>query len=523
MLTPTKALAITAPVFLFLAALAPDARACGGCYHRASETESTVVTGHRMVLSVSPTQTVLWDQIEYDGDPSEFAWVLPVKKGARVELATDAWFETLDAATTVNVVSPRLDCAPAPGVSNGGGCGSSSSFRGLAALSSGEGSNDSSNPSNPSNPSEPVTVLHRGTVGPYETVTLATDTPGALNLWLEAHTYAVDKDVQPIIDAYVAEGFDFIALRLLPDKGVRAMKPVRVVSPGASTTLPLRMVAAGTGAFVGISLFVITEGRFATKNFPGSVVPAKDLSWDHLTLDSNYAALRKAALDSEKGRTWLTSYAKLGALLSPVANPTSFGAVRYSSAKGFVDTIGEAYINQAIKNGDSGPTACSASPETYADGSVVVVDPCPPGAPEPSECPAVQENELDARGLACGDADDLAVALTGLHPRDVWLTRLDAFLPRAALATDLELSPAADQSMVQNWLSPAKVENEAEACRQALESESSFVFPLGRGISGGPSRGGPPRGVTVALIAVGLSLLAGMRRAQRSARAAVRG
>ncbi|HLM72042.1 MAG TPA: DUF2330 domain-containing protein, partial [Polyangiaceae bacterium] len=112
---------IAAPLF------APrDAHACGGCYHRPSETESTVVTGHRMVLSVSMTQTVLWDQIEYAGDPSEFAWVLPVKKGARVEVATDAFFEALDAATTVSVVSPPLDCAPAPGVS-GGGCGADES------------------------------------------------------------------------------------------------------------------------------------------------------------------------------------------------------------------------------------------------------------------------------------------------------------------------------------------------------------------------------------------------------------
>jgi hypothetical protein len=56
------------------------AEACGGCFVQPSE--RTVVTDHRMALSISTTQTVLWDQIRYSGDPAEFAWVLPVRAGA---------------------------------------------------------------------------------------------------------------------------------------------------------------------------------------------------------------------------------------------------------------------------------------------------------------------------------------------------------------------------------------------------------------------------------------------------------
>ena len=53
---------------------------------------------------------------------------------------------------------------------------------------------------------------------------------------------------KPIIDAYTSEGFDFIALRLRPNVGVRAMRPVRVTAPGADTQMPLRMVTAVVGA-----------------------------------------------------------------------------------------------------------------------------------------------------------------------------------------------------------------------------------------------------------------------------------
>src|SRR3989442_1313170 len=89
-----------------------DAHACGACFHEMNQPETTVVTGHRMAVSISPVQTVLWDQVKYAGNPAEFAWVLPVKPGAYIELSNDAWFEALDAATSTRVVPPQLNCAP---------------------------------------------------------------------------------------------------------------------------------------------------------------------------------------------------------------------------------------------------------------------------------------------------------------------------------------------------------------------------------------------------------------------------
>src|SRR5690349_18117425 len=81
-----------------------DSRACGGCFSGGGE--STLVTGHRMALSISTERTVLWDQIQYQGAPEEFAWVLPVKPGATIDLASDAFFEALDTATVATVTRP---------------------------------------------------------------------------------------------------------------------------------------------------------------------------------------------------------------------------------------------------------------------------------------------------------------------------------------------------------------------------------------------------------------------------------
>ena len=54
-----------------------DAKACGGCFQPPTQTV-TDITDERMLLAVSPTQTTLYDQIEYAGNPASFAWVLPI-------------------------------------------------------------------------------------------------------------------------------------------------------------------------------------------------------------------------------------------------------------------------------------------------------------------------------------------------------------------------------------------------------------------------------------------------------------
>src|SRR6185503_20261287 len=87
-----------------------DAHACGGCFHPEDQARTTVVTAHRMALSISQDQTVLWDQVQYAGEPQDFAWVLPVKAGAYIEVGTDAWFETLDAATSTRVLQRAQSC-----------------------------------------------------------------------------------------------------------------------------------------------------------------------------------------------------------------------------------------------------------------------------------------------------------------------------------------------------------------------------------------------------------------------------
>jgi hypothetical protein len=435
---------------LALAALATtdDAHACGGCFHQEETNPNqppqvSMVTSHVMALSISAQQTVLWDQVQFSGAPEDFAWVLPVRPGAYLELGSDAFLETLDAATRPRVSPPPLDCSNDVGcagrpqsamrASPGMSAFACSAGEGVAA----EGVSDE--------PPDPVTVVHQGSVGPYETVTLHADVPGVLTTWLQDNGYAIASDVQPVIDDYQAEGFDFIALRLAPDQGEQQMKPVRIVIPGAVVSLPLRMVAAGTGANVALTLFVLGEGRWAARNFPNVAIDPAQLDWDFDFAASNLDALETQLLAEFNNRAWLTSYAYPHTLLSPVSNPVNLLPTRYRVGAIETTTIAAAFAQQALRNGETNDIAgCLEGFVEHAKSDATVAPSCD-GTCE------VPDNFIDAGELSCGDADDLAVALTGMRPRDVWITRLDANMPRWALAEDLDLEASGSQLRVAHW------------------------------------------------------------------------
>lgn len=430
------------------------ATACGGCF--SPPTENTVVDGHRMAFAISKTQTVLWDQFNYSGDPKEFAWVLPVRPGTRVELSHDEFIAALEAATQPIIVAPA---SPNNG-GGGGGCGSATS------LASNYGSS----------PGDSVIVVSQQVVGPYEVVTLKATDPKALTNWLTAHGYAIPPAIQPTLDAYVKEGFDFIALRLLPNKGVSAMKPVRVVSPGADVTLPLRMVAAGIGAKVGVVLYVLGEGRYEAANYPNVTVDFANLTWDSTQNRSNYNELVTAALAGGDGRGWFTEFADYA--FNQRYNKFT-GAVGPSSG---LPTLESAYAS-AIPGScttnpfDAGTLKDSGGmPDGSGDGSSDAAAPPDAGAPLDAGLPPAPNNDCTF--------DDITVATTGMTRSDVWISRLRANLPATVLSVDLKLQASASQTQL-DGIHQASAPSHGDGCTTARTTDDNgTVITVGVGALG---------------------------------------
>lgn len=430
----------TALAALFVTLAPRPAAACGGCFAPPPvDASPSLVTSHRMAFAVSPTRTVLWDQFAYTGDPKDFSWVLPVRPGAYVEESTDAWFEALEAFTVPRVLSPPLSCARSD---ESFSCGSSSSDSLAASGSAG-----------PVNGG--VTVVHQGTVGPYETVTLNSTNPNALVAWLTQHGYVVPPNIEPIIDAYVAEKFDFLALRLAPGQGISQMSPVRVVTPGGDWELPLRMVAAGVGSFVGITLFVIGEQRFSMPDLPMLTINPADLVFDFADGTSNYLELRSARLAANEGRTFLTTFARRGAFHEPSQLPSG-GTANFRTQNNFqpISTLGELYFAQAAENDDTFASCFSALAQL--DSTLPVVESCDPLDPN---CTPPPPSALPSSSFRCEPWTDLEAAMIGMHPNQVWLTRLEMNLPATALDADCVVEPAASQAPVSNFLQATRMKN----------------------------------------------------------------
>ena len=346
-----------------------------------------------------------------------------------------------------------------------------------------------------------VQILSQSVVGPYETVTLRATDPSALRKWLTSHAYAIPAAIGPTIDAYVAESFDFIALRLRPDCGERSMQPVRIVTQGADPTLPLRMVAAGIGARVGLTLYVISEGRWQPQNFPHAEVEPRSILWDRTQNKSNYEPLVQGLMAASEGRTWVTEYAKKPQLFTTYdpryGSSLPPGYTATGSGTGATPGLADTYYSQcrsaaAGASTGSGSAAPSAQPFTPcrngADAGicrerresrrtrVTRVTRRDAGDAAADDAGDVDASDLDAGGDggaetdsgaqssydsgafrppptagSCLYLDDLDVAMRGLHPQDVWVTRLRASLPAGALAAgDLRLEAASEQSDVVN-------------------------------------------------------------------------
>jgi hypothetical protein len=415
-------------------ALESDARACGGCF---IPTENpTVVTDHRMILSVSKDQSTLYDQIKYSGSPSSFAWVLPISGTVEVGLSADIVFQALDGMTQTRISPPPQNCPPPPD------CGG----RGLnaSAPSAGGGAEDSNGG---------VTVTKREVVGPYETVQLKATTPGALASWLATNGFNVPADVQPVVDKYVTENFDFLALKLVPGKTVQDMRPVRVTTKGASSVLPLRMVAAGTGSTVGIGLWVVSEGRYETQNFPSFVIPTSDIAWDWSQNKSNYTEIRAQKTTAGGGKAWEVE----------------------SSISLQPSIVENAVTNGYFYTGGPGGGPVGSDPEAQAQQAYLpVTDP---------QTNAVIKTAQEVR------AEDLATLFHGTPSTTARVTRLRADLAHAALDADLVMTASADQSELSNVRQLTKELNEP-LCPVYSGCETAGTAPRSEAIARANAAGG---------------------------------
>ena len=419
-----------------------SAAACGGCFTpqpppNITESES-VITDEKMILSISMSQTTLYDQINYSGAPSSFAWVLPIKGSVTVGLSADILFQTINSLTATTITSPNANCPAPPNCgSGGGGCGSSgsssASFSAEPAAAGDEGGGS-------------VTVTSQSQVGPYEQVQLHSTDGSALTNWLTSHGYQIPASTDPIINSYVKQGFDFLALKLVPGEGVQSMQPVRVTSQGAAPSLPLHMVAIGTGPTTGITIWVIADGRWAPSNFPTFTIADSELAWDWATSSSNYETLRLSKEAAYNGTGWqvessleLSQYTITQTLAQNIEYDANGATGGYAPA-----TSGGAPASDAGLASDASADAGEAIDASADAGEAIDAS---------AEEDAGTGPEFDAGyglELSAAAETDLAVLFNGIAAPNVRITRMRSDIAQSALSVDMSLEATTDQSELTN-------------------------------------------------------------------------
>jgi hypothetical protein len=503
-----------------------DAAACGGCFTPPpppNEVES-VITDERMIFSISKDQTTLYDQIQYSGAPSSFAWVLPIRGAVTVGLSADIMFNLIDQTlTTSQVVEPPTDCPPPPTCNE-------TNFSGAAAPAVGSGS-------------ATVVVTSQEQVGPYETVQLHSTDGSALTNWLDSHGYAIAPAVVPVIAAYVSDQFDFLALKLVPGVGVQSMQPVRVTSNGASVSLPLRMVAIGTGATTGISIWVVGDGRWEPQNFPFFTISDSEIVWDWNTDSSNYETLRLSKEAALNGRGWqfessleLSQYAirqDLNQAISynsftpnPVGGYLSSGASTpedAGAADGDISNEGgsDAGVSDANALGsDSGDSASSVEGGGGVE-SGGGEDAGDQSSDDGGEEDAEFEDGSTAAQLAAA-TQDLDVLFAGIAGPNVRITRMRSDVAHSALTSDMYLQASADQSEVSNLHYPQQQIGQPQCPVYNSSCNETGTLPRDQAIAaqnGGCNAtrwsGGSRTSIAIAVGLIGLGAIRNRRRRAR--------
>lgn len=287
---------------LSVSGYATRAEACGGCFAPTNSVQ--VVTDHRMLLSLSTTQTTLWDQFQYAGRPAEFSWILPIRytERTRIQLASDAFITLVTNLTVPTITAPTPPPFPP-------GCQPPPFQGGTGAFDASTSRQDA-----PSSADSGVTVLREEAVGPYAVAVLRGTDAMVLRSWLNTNGYAVPAGLEPTIQYYVDLSMDFIALRLRPGEGINRMIPVRVTVEGYQPRLPLRMIAAGIADKVGLSLMVFNESRVEAMNFPNGEFRDEDFVYDWNRRPTNLSQVVLDRFDAinraNGGRAWITESAE---------------------------------------------------------------------------------------------------------------------------------------------------------------------------------------------------------------------
>lgn len=281
-------------------AMAPQrAEACGGTFCDAGPQPMPVdQSGENILFILDGEDVEVHIQIQYEGDPSKFAWVIPLTAVPEFSIGSEQLFANLLSGTvpTYGFTTTQDDC---PMASNAVPGGRGDAGAGLTGAPADEGEDGGGGPQ----------IVLQQTVGAYEITVLEGGSAAEVITWLDANGYQQDPDAEPILEQYLAEGHLFGAIKLTGGAGVEQIHPIVLRYRSNEPCVPLRLTRIAAVEDMEVRTFFLGNGRVVPSNYRHVLVNPLKIDW--LSLGANYKEVITAAVDVEhaNGRAFVTEYA----------------------------------------------------------------------------------------------------------------------------------------------------------------------------------------------------------------------
>jgi hypothetical protein len=284
--------------------------ACGGFFCNSSQPVNQ--NAERILFAAQEGQIEMHVQIQYQGPPVGFGWILPVAPGVETEVSSEALFIALDRLYTPNFnLSYEYDeSCNNPDEVQYDSNEESGNFRGQ----------DSGLP--PEAPEPTVQVISREPVGPYDRAILQADNIDVLREWLNENEYQIPEAIDEKLSPYIEGGAVFVVIKLLADSDAGDLVPLKLTFPGDSPTIPILPTAVSAEPDMGMIVHILGAYRAIPSNYQHVVINEAAINWE--ARGNNYADVVSQAADEAGGQAFTTDYAgEVGESIINVMQPYS--------------------------------------------------------------------------------------------------------------------------------------------------------------------------------------------------------
>lgn len=298
----------------------PSAHACG-CLSPPEVAEGSFAVNQQseqIIFEVEPGWVTAHVLIKYAGDPASFAWIVPVPEVPELAISPASAFGLLDTATAPQVSTLVEDICPvsqwACAYHDQPSCGFD--FGGLDQSGGGASLSDAG----AAGADSPVTVISEQVVGDYQTVTFRADEAAAATQWLRDNGFIVNPTTSIYMESYVQQNMVFVAAKLVPGAGIKAIKPLKLKYRAAYPQVPLILTAVAAEPHLTVTSFVFGDHLVRPLGHPVVTIDEKRIAQDTKGRE-NYPMVLARTIDEAGGDAFVIEYA--GWPITPDVNQNS--------------------------------------------------------------------------------------------------------------------------------------------------------------------------------------------------------